>query len=732
MIIFSSEAATDRRGTFLLLGLLFFPGEVFAQTPPSQDQARPVMTAIPVEEAPTIDGRLDEFVWQGVPGVSEFYQKEPVEGEAATETTTVYILYDRAYLYIGVELLDSEPVQVRASELRRDSSLENDDSFGIAIDSHHDHRNAFVFRINPLGTRFDAIIRNEGSNLDQGWDEQWTAAAVMTEHGWSAELSIPFKILRFSGVEEQVWGINFERVIKRKNEFAYWSGWDRDFGFHHVSQAGHLEGLTEIRQAERLRIRPYLLAGRERFNATSSPQTEGLWEAGIDDLKYAVTSNLTADLAFNPDFGQVEVDAQQVNLTRFSLFFREKRQFFIEGADSLRMGLGLLHFGPPPAELFHSRRIGLSDAGEPIRILAGGKLTGKVGEYNLGFLNVQTNDQQGQPGENFTVARFRREMLGRSYVGGIFTNRQGGSNFNRVAGMDARFVLKRYLHVMGMLAKSFTSDISGDKEWLRQIGTEWRTDLVTAGVNYMDIEPDFDPGIGFLRRRDRMIGTRVVLKPRPGGELIRNFRITPSLVYFHDEDRVLKSRNTNLSFGVAFQSGDQLTFNFENDVERLFREFPIAPGVTLPIGLYQWNAGGVSFSSFNGRRLAASAGVNVGDFYNGTKNSLDLSGELRPNQNLNFSPSYEFNDIDLIEGSFNTHLFGLRADVSFTNNLLTSAFLQYNSEGELAALQVRFNYIFRTIDNFFIVYNETRFTDGVFSGESDRSLIVKITYSLHR
>ena len=715
-----------------MLGFLLSPPELFAQISPSQDQERPAMTATHVEEAPSIDGRLDEPVWQGVPGVSQFYQKEPVEGEPATETTTVNVLYDRAYLYIGVELLDSEPLEIRASELRRDSTLENDDSFGIAIDSHHDHRNAFVFRINPQGTRFDAVIRNEASNLDQAWDEEWTAAAVMTEQGWSAEFSIPFKILRFSAAEEQVWGVNFERVIKRKNESVYWSGWDRDFGFHHISQAGHLGGLTEIRQAERLRIRPYLLAGVERFNATSSPHTEGRWGAGIDDLKYAVTSNLTADLAFNPDFGQVEVDAQQVNLTRFSLFFREKRQFFIEGSDSLRMGLGLLHFGPPPVELFHSRRIGLSDAGEPIRILAGSKLTGKVGEFNLGFLNVQTGEDQGQPGENFTAARFRKEMLGRSYVGGIFTNRQGGGNFNRVAGMDARFVLKRYLHVMGMLAKSFSSEISSDKEWLRQIGAEWRTDLVTAGVNYMDIEPDFDPGIGFLRRRDRMIGTRVVLKPRPGGEPIRNFEITPSLVYFHDEDRVLKSRNADLGFGIVFQSGDKVEFEIANDVERLFKEFPIGPGVTLPVGLYQWNAGEVSFRSFNGRKLAGSAGVSIGDFYNGTKNSFDLAGEFRPNETVNFSPSYEFNDIDLIEGSFNTHLFGLRANVSFTNDLLSSAFLQYNSKGALAALQVRFNYIFRTIDNFFIVYNETRFTDGVFSGESDRSLIFKITYSLHR
>jgi len=284
---------------------------------------------------------------------------------------------------------------------------------------------------------------------------------------------------------------------------------------------------------------------------------------------------------------------------------------------------------------------------------------------------------------------------------------------------------------MGMLAKSFTSGIS-DKEWLTQIGAEWRTDFFTAGMNYMDIEPNFIPGIGFLRRRDRTIGSRVILKPRPGGELIRNFEIQPSLVYYHNEDRVLKSRNADLGFDIVFQSGDKVQFDFGNDVERLFKKFPIGPDVILEPGLYQWNAGGASFSSFNGRKLAASAGFSIGDFYNGTKNSFNLAGEVRPNEKMSFSPSYKFNDIDLIEGSFNTHLFGLRADISFTNSLLTSTFLQYNSTGDLAALQVRFNYIFRTIDNFFIVYNETRFTDGVFSGESDRSLILKITYSLHR
>ena len=260
---------------------------------------------------------------------------------------------------------------------------------------------AMLLSSDSLGTRFDAVIRDEAHSFDRAWDEQWTAGAVRTDQGWSAEYSIPFKILRFSGAEEQVWGINFERVIKRNNESVYWSGWERDFGFYNISQAGHLEGLIDIKQAERFRIRPYLLGGVENFAATLVPEwTEAVGDVGIDDFKIAVTSNLTADLAFNPDFGQVEADAQQVNLTRFSLFFSEKRPFFIEGAQQLRMGLGLLHFGPPPMELFHSRRIGLSDAGEPIPIIGGGKLTGKVGAYTLGFLNVQTNDFDSGPAGN--------------------------------------------------------------------------------------------------------------------------------------------------------------------------------------------------------------------------------------------------------------------------------------------------------------------------------------------
>ena len=438
---------------------LFFLQKFFAESFAPQDQDGAVIYAERVERPPSIDGQLDEAIWEGMCGPTDFYQKEPLEGQEATEVTRVCIAYDQANLYIGVEFRDSEPDEIRASELQRDSTLEGDDSFTVILDTFHDHRNAFLFRVNPLGTRSDAVIRNESDRLSSEWDEQWTEASAITEGGWTAEISIPFKILRFSADEEQTWGINFERVIKRKNEFVYWSGWDRNFLFQHVSQAGQLEGLSNIIQAERLRIRPYVVAGVERIAVGPSIGTRRLWDGGIDDLKFALTSNLTADLTFNPDFGQVEVDAQRVNLTRFSLFFQEKRQFFIEGADSLKMRVSLLHFGPPPLELFYSRKIGLSEAGQPISIVGGGKLTGKVGGFDLGVLNVQTDDYQQEPGENFMVARVRKEMLGRSYIGAIFTNRQSQGNANRGGPhtLDSSAANLRWiLRFMFMLPKSVT------------------------------------------------------------------------------------------------------------------------------------------------------------------------------------------------------------------------------------------------------------------------------------
>jgi hypothetical protein len=589
-----------------------------------------------------------------------------------------------------------------------------------------------VFRVNSRGTRFDALVRNESRFYYSDWDEQWTAAAVLTDTGWSLEIAIPFKILRFTGAPAQTWGLNFERVIKRRNEMAYWAGWTRNYAFQNTSQAGHLGGLADIKQAERIRVRPYLLAGAESLDAVAAPAgARRITDVGIDDLKWQATSTLTADLSVNPDFAQTEVDAQQVNLTRFSLFFPEKRQFFVEGADSLRMGVGLLHFGPPPLEIFYSRNIGLSNAGTPIRIPAGVKVTGKVGGFDVGLLNAQTDDTARQAGENFSVARVRKEVLGRSYIGAIATNRQGGGARNSLVGIDGRFTFFNNLSVMGLAARSEdarSAEPSGSAkaQWATQLGAEWRDDFVEAGANYIDIDPDFNPGIGFVRTKERLIGVRGSLKPRPRRWRIRQFELTPSSVWYHDHERVLRSRETNVTFATAFESGDRIEIVPFDSYERVVRPFAIGPGVTLPIGEYDWTGLTVNVRSYNGRRVSGNVAVSVGDFYDGDKKTVTLAGDLRLNRILSFNPTYQINDVHLVPGSFVTHLFGLRANVSFSTSLLTSAFVQYNSAGQLAATQVRVNYIFRTIDNIYVVYNETRYTEGPFDGRANKSLVLKV------
>jgi hypothetical protein len=691
----------------------------------------PAAAAARVEQAPGLDGRLDDPAWREARTISDFRQKDPSHGEAATESTRVRVVYDETHLYIGAELADREVSLVRATELRRDNEMGGDDTFAVLLDPYHDHRNAFLFRVNARGTRYDALVRNESGTPDADWDEEWHAAAVLTDSGWSVEVAIPFKILRFRN-GEPAWGINFERIIKRKNEAVYWTAWDRNFAFTHVSQAGHLSGLNGIRQATRVRLRPYVMSGAERLDAANPPEpSRGVAEIGIDDLRVAVTSHLTADLTVNPDFAQSEADAQRVNLTRFSLFFPERRQFFIEGADSLKMGADTMGFGTRLLELVYTRTIGLSPAGEPISILGGGKLTGKVGAVDLGVLDVQTRSAESAPAENFLVARARKELLGRSYVGALFTNREGGDAANRVAGLDAHVVVRDHLNISSLAAVSSDTSVSGGR-WAIQAGASWESDLVDAAANAVDIDDGFRPGIGFVRGADRVLAGRFGLKPRPRGGIVRQLEFMSSSVYYDERDSAALTGESTLSFAMDFQSGERFFTKIDHQVERLAEPFEIYNGVVLSPGRYEFNRVEASIATFNGRRLSGRAEVNTGRFYTGRQESYEFGADYKPGKNFSVECEYEINDVRLVEGDFTTHLLGLKTNISFSPTLLSSTYLQYNSAGGLTALQVRLNYIFRTIDNLYVVFNQTLYGAGTNGGQSNRSLVVKMTYSLQR
>ena len=454
----------NRHQKFLVFLPLWFvlassPGRAqeILRLPPEGTHGKRSITAVRTETPVVLDGIPDEPAWQEAPLSLGFVQKDPHEGEPSTERTEFRVVYTATTLYIGIICYDSGADEIRATERRRDNNLENDDTVSIVLDTFHDHRNAFLFRTNPLGAQYDALITDEGNDLNENWDETWDVAAQMNPVGWTAEFAIPFKSLRLSENEEQTWGIDLERVIRRKNEQTYWNGFHRGFNLENLSQAGHLGGLENIETGLRLRIKPFTVGGFQHSANPNDSTFQNTSDFGMEVMKYRITPSLTADVTWNTDFAETEVDEQQVDLERFPLFFPEKREFFQEGA-------GIFDFGVANQEarrelrLFHSRRIGLSPRRQEVPILAGGRITGKLQGFTAGMLNIQTEalPSENTPVSNYSVLRVKRDVLSRSTVGGFLLNREmaGSSDYNRIYGMDGKFVFRRYLTFDGFLAKS--------------------------------------------------------------------------------------------------------------------------------------------------------------------------------------------------------------------------------------------------------------------------------------
>jgi len=501
--------------------------ELAAEPVPSQPAANGTkrLRAIRIDAAVRVDGVLGEGAWGLAEPASDFVQQDAGVHYPVSEPTRVRVLFDGEALYFGVECLDRTPAGIIARERRRDNPLKDDDRFEILLDTFHDHRSGFHFVVNPLGTQYDALITDEGQDVNAEWDERWWSAARITDAGWTAEIRIPFTTLRSRpGVPS--FGVNFKRFIRRRNETAQWTGWDRDFTFLQVSQAGHLEGVGEIHTGLKLRVKPYGLAGLRQLASTGERHASGTGDAGLEVVKFSLTSGLTAELTANTDFAQTEVDDAVVNLTRFPLFFPEKREFFLEGSGIFEFGLGGRRGGVAERNLqmFFSRRIGLTDDLRPVPILAGGKLIGRAGGFDLGLLDVQTGRFEGRPGSNYAVFRARRNVLARSNLGVFASNRQvAGDSANRVLGADASFTLFKNTDLQGFLARSWTPARSGDA-LAGRLKYNWLTDLYEVFLEHLYVGPEFRDDIGFVRRSGiRRSNAAFIWEPRPGVLDIRNF-----------------------------------------------------------------------------------------------------------------------------------------------------------------------------------------------------------------
>ncbi len=685
------------------------------------------LAATPTPAPPLLDGLVDDDVWELAEVVTDLLQREPIEAGMPSQSTEVRILYDRENIYVGFIMHDSNPDGIVALDLRRDSRLATDDTIAVLFDTFHDHRNGFLFRVNPLGTKYDATLKDE-SQINSSWDERWEAAAQITEDGWQAEMVIPFKILRFpSG--SHVWGIDFKREIRRNNEEVNWSNYRQDFDFRNISQGGHLLGLRDTRLTDRFRLTPYLTGAYTALNAIESPFTERAGQVGIEDFKAQITTNLTADLTVNTDFAQVEDDQARVNLTRFPLFFSERREFFLEGADKFQFGPGR-DFGTPLVVLYHSRNIGLVE-GEPVPMNFGLKTTGKMGNTSIGLIDAQTgsDDIAGYAGRNYSTVRVKQDVFERSSIGMIFTNVQGGGEHNRVGGVDASFRFFDNLSINGYVAQSSDSDVDGT-QYVGAFSAGWNSDLwsVNASLNYID--PDFQTDMGFILRRD-MIKQDYSFgyNPRPNISWLRQVNTFVSTEYITTTDGEISDREQSIWIRPQFESGDGLSLFVTNKFERL--EYGFNPGgiATVDPGDYNSTTWRLSLESYRARKLSGRVNVGSGDYYGGTRTSYGASATMRFNEKFSMSPRYDFNRIEHPSASFDTHVGSMRASYNFSERLLTSALVQYDSLSERLSIFARLRFIYRTGDDFFLVYKSTRRYDLVYSGLADHGLIAKFTRS---
>ncbi len=694
------------------------------------------------DSPPVLDGRIDEAQWALAEVVSDFVQKEPNNGAAPTKRTEVYVLYDEEHLYFGWINYDNEPENIGASVMRRDEFHSGDDWVAIYIDTFHDHRNTLGFEVNPLGAKFDYTIRDE-SQLNTAWDENWEAAASITERGWEAEMAIPFAALRFNPGSD-VWGIEYEREVIHNQERINWNNTSRDYNFLAVSQYGHLLGLQNVGLTGRFRLKPFVTGAYDSFQQRDDPLSEGRSDIGIEVFKVQLTPSLTANLTANTDFAEVEADTQQVNLTRFSLFFPEQREFFLESANNFTFGTLPRRasgegegFGfqrqPPLALLFFSRRIGLGSEGQPVPIRFGGKLTGKIGNGNLGFVNVQTRDSQFGVAQNFAAFRWKQPVFGRSSVGALVTNVQGpDGQYNRVFGVDLDFILFDHLFVTGFVAGGQDNDVDGTS-WVGQLSAGWDTEEWSLGADVTYVADDFDTDLGFVLRRDIVRTTaQGRWSVRPSWPLLRRVSFNPSLERITDTSGRLVSRLNSLRTRLDLESSDTVRFRINRNYEVLDFDFPIDENVSIPIGDYSWTDGEISLRTAPRRALSGNLTFNLGEFYDGTRLGVGGGPSFRFSDRFTLSPQYNFNRIHLPGGSFNTHLVRLRANLSFSDRLLFDSLLQHSSVTDQLSAFARLRYIYRTGDDFYLVYRQSTAFSGLFDRLDDRTLTAKFTFTMQR
>lgn len=695
---------------------------------------RPAMRAFPTEAPIAIDGRLDETAWQTADSATQFVQTLPREGYPPSEPTVVRVLYDERNLYIGAELYDSQPEALVVSGLEQDFRAFDSDAFSVAIDPYLDRQTAFIFTANPAGAIFDAQGFNDSRYVNSAWEGVIHVKTRVHDEGWTVEMAIPFTTLRFKPTEEeQTWGINFRRGVRRHNEHSYWSPLSRQFNIHKMSRAGMLTGLRGLRQGRNLTFKPYVSAVRQVGELRSDDDRGNDVDGGFD-LKYGVTPRLTLDVTALTDFSQVEVDQEQVNLTRFSLFFPEKRDFFMENAGVFTFGdrtENTFRTGSSDQDftLFHSRRIGLSEDRLPIPIGGGLRLTGRAGPYEIGVLEMQTRTAATAPAENFAVARVRRSIFGRSDIGFMVTNRQGTGEdaigeYNRSVGVDVNLRPLRHMMINSYVATTEEPNETGNSHsaWLQ---VAWRDPVWDASGFVKHVGDAFNPDAGFVRRTGvrQAFGT-VGAHPQPRVPFVQEINPYVDVSFISDLDWILETRQVTGGVGMIFLDGGRLTLEYTDQFERLADPTTIV-GVEVAAGEYRFREGAVTYRATGARWISGELRMSHGGFFDGDRTSIAADATIRPDFHLSVDVQVQHNAVTLADSSFTADLYGARLRYAYSTRHFASAFVQYNVAADELVTNLRFNFIHAPLSDFFLVYTERRDMDSDLV--LDRVITAKVT-----
>jgi hypothetical protein len=708
------------------------------------DAGRATIRAIRLAEPLRVDGRLEEAVYRQERAVSDFIQTEPVEGGPATEKTELWIMFDRDNVYVAFRVFESQPERRVANVMQKDNGLLfQNDGVMFVLDPFYDRRNGVGFMLNAIGGRTDGQITDERWSRD--WNTIWDMRVADFDGGWTAEVALPFKSMRYRPGAAQVWGFNARRIDRWKNEYSHLVPVERQQagnGVYRMSRAASIVGLEAPAGSKNLEFRPYAISNASTIRPPNDPNGSTVSSDSNDltadvglDAKYGITQNMTADFTVNTDFAQVEADEQQVNLTRFSLFFPEKREFFLENAGLFTFG-GDGGFNPARNDmplLFYSRRIGLN-AGQVVPIDAGARLTGRMGRYSVGVVDIQTGGERisGTRPTNFSAVRVKRDVLGRSSIGVIATGRslaQSGAGSNAAYGVDGTFGFFTNLTIDTYWARTATDGLSGRD-------TSYRTQVDYNGQTYglqaerLVIGEHFNPEVGFVRRADirkSYMQGRYSPYPTTLGP-VRRLAFTGSIGYFENGAGRREARDIDGDFTIDFDTADRLSMSYSSSYEFVPRPFRIASGVTVPMGGYDYDSATVAFQAGQQRKFNGRLALERGSFYDGTKTTTSLStGRATVTSQLSVEPTFSVNAVDLPAGSFTTTLIGSRVTYTMTPFMFTSALLQYNSDARNVSANVRLRWEYRPGSELFVVYNEER--DTLARGLPDmrnRAFIVKV------